>query len=66
MPDWIPIQTTDFLSCDNMTVRGYKKTLIFTVWCAIIQSQAKETRNEKSRTAKPDRTGGAANKSETP
>lgn len=33
---------------------------------AIIQSQARETRNEKSRTAKPDRTGGAANKSRIP
>ena len=28
--------------------------------------KARETRNEKSRTAKPDRTGGAANKSEIP
>ena len=33
------LHTTDFLSCDNMTVRGYKKTLNYHAGYAIIQSR---------------------------
>ena len=43
------ITQTDILSCDNMTVIGYKKTLIYHAGYARIYSQGKE-----SRTVKPD------------